>query len=51
MNKGPRNEKGQSPTRTPKETVDRLEEKKRADRGTANKERIGRRQREVRGGR
>lgn len=35
----PRNQVGQKPTRTPKETAKRLEEKARAQRGGANKRR------------
>jgi len=44
----PRNEEGQRPTRTPDETVDRLEQKKKQDHGSANKERIEEKEREVR---
>ena len=51
MKKQPENEKGQPPTRTSNETVDRLEEKKHQDRGAANKERIEEKEREVSGGR
>ena len=36
----PVNEEGQPPTRHAAETEDRLEEKERADRGRANKDRI-----------
>ena len=50
MKARPRNEKGQPPTKNADETVDRLEQKKRQDRGGANKERIERQQREVRRG-
>jgi hypothetical protein len=35
----PRNEEGQPPTRSAKETEERLEEKARAQRGGANKDR------------
>lgn len=35
----PRNEAGQPPTRSAKETEERLEEKERAQRGGANKDR------------
>ena len=35
----PRNEVGEAPTRTPKETEERLTEKERAQRGGANRER------------
>ena len=45
------NEKGQPPTRSSDETIHRLEEKKREDRGSANKERIEEKEREVSGGR
>ena len=34
----PRNEEGQPPTRNPKETEERLEEKERAQRGRANQD-------------
>ena len=47
----PQNEKGQPPTRSSSETIDRLEEKKREERGGANKERIEEKEREVGGGR
>ena len=43
----PRNEEGQLPTRTPDETVDRLQEKKKDAGGRANKERIEEQEREV----
>ena len=43
----PRNEEGEAPTRSSNETIDRLEEKKRKDRGQANKERIEDQEREV----
>ena len=46
----PRNDEGQRPTRTPEETVDRLEQKKKDERGGANKERIEEQEREVRSG-
>lgn len=51
MKEHPQNEKGQPPTRGSRETIDRLEEKKREDRGGANKERIEDKEREVSGGR
>ena len=51
MKEQPKNEKGQRPTRTSDETIDRLEQKKREDRGGANKERIAAKEREVSGGR
>jgi hypothetical protein len=44
----PRNDEGQRPTRSPDETVDRLEQKKQQDHGAANKERIEEQEREVR---
>ena len=44
--KTPRNEEGQPPTKDPKETVARLEEKKRGA-GGANQERIEDQEREV----
>ena len=44
----PKNQEGQPPTRTPDETVDRLEQKKREDVGGANRERIRDQEREVR---
>ena len=43
----PKNQEGQAPTRTPDETVDRLEQKKQADVGAANRERIEDQEREV----
>ena len=49
MKERPRNEKGQPPTRTSDETVDRLEQKKREDRGVANRQRIEDKEREVGG--
>ncbi len=45
--KDPRNEQGEPPTKDPKETVARLEEKKRGA-GGANQERIEDQEREVR---
>jgi hypothetical protein len=45
--KTPRNEKGQKPTSTPDETIDRLEQKKKEDVGRANRERIEDQEREV----
>ena len=45
--KTPTNQEGQPPTKDPKETVDRLEEKKREDVGDANRERIEDQEREV----
>jgi hypothetical protein len=38
--KTPRNQEGEPPTRSATETEERLEEKERADRGQANKDRI-----------
>ena len=45
--KTPKNQEGQPPTRTPDETVDRLEQKKKQDVGNANRERIEDQEREV----
>lgn len=47
MNEAPQNKEGQEPTRTPEETVDRLEQKKHEDLGTANRERIEEKEREI----
>lgn len=47
MDKQPRNSDGQTPTRTPDETKDRLEQKKHEDVGTANRERIEQQEQEV----
>ncbi len=47
----PRNEQGERPTRSPEETVERLDQKKKQDHGTANKARIEEQEREVRSGR
>jgi hypothetical protein len=47
MNERPKNAEGQEPTRTPEETVDRLEQKKHADMGGANRERIEEQEEEV----
>ena len=47
--KEPRNKKSQSPTRSSKDTVARLEEKKRGNVGKANRERVERQERDVRG--
>jgi len=47
MKDRPKNEKGQPPTKNADETVDRLEQKKREDRGGANKARIEEQEREV----
>jgi hypothetical protein len=46
--KEPRNKKSQAPTRSSKETVDRLEQKKRGNVGKANRERVERQERDVR---
>lgn len=43
----PRNEEGQRPTRTTDETIERLEQKKKQDHGTANKQRIEKQERDV----
>ena len=48
MNERPKNAEGQEPTRTPEETVDRLEQKKHADVGGANRDRIDEQEEEVR---
>ena len=48
--KTPRNDEGQPPTKEPKETVARLEEKKKGA-GGANRERIEDQEREVSSGR
>jgi hypothetical protein len=45
--KTPRNQEGQPPTKTPDETIDRLEQKKGEGRGDANRERIEQQEREV----
>jgi len=45
--KTPQNDKGQSPTRSSPETVERLEEKKRDAHGKADRERIEEQEREV----
>jgi hypothetical protein len=45
--KKPRNEAGQRPTKNAKETVARLEEKKRGSHGKANRERIEKQERDV----
>ena len=50
MNERPKNAEGQEPTRTPEETVDRLEQKKHEDMGEANRERIEEQAEEVREG-
>lgn len=47
MDKEPRNSEGQPPTKTPDETVDRLEQKKHEDVGGANRERIEEQEHEV----
>ena len=48
MNERPRNAEGQEPTRTPEETVDRLEQKKHEEMGGANRDRIEEQEEEVR---
>jgi hypothetical protein len=50
MEKRPKNAEGQEPTRTPEETVDRLDQKKHADMGGANRDRIEEQKEEVREG-
>ena len=47
MKERPKNAEGQEPTRTPEETVDRLEQKKHADVGGANRDRIEEQEEEV----
>jgi hypothetical protein len=47
MNEKPQNKEGQEPTRTPDETIDRLEQKKFADVGTANRDRIEEKEQEI----
>ena len=47
----PRNEEGQPPTKGGRDTVERLEQKKKEDVGQANKERIEEQEREVGSGR
>jgi hypothetical protein len=47
MKERPSNSEGQPPTRTPKETVDRLEQKKHEGQGDANRERIEEQEEEV----
>lgn len=49
MEKRPKNAEGQEPTRTPEQTVDRLEQKKHADIGGANRDRIEEQEEEVAG--
>ena len=43
----PKNQQGQRPTKDPRETAERLDEKKRGVAGTANKERIEEQERTV----
>jgi hypothetical protein len=50
MKEQPKNAEGQQPTRTPEETVDRLEQKKHEDMGGANRDRIEEQKEEVREG-
>ncbi len=45
--KSPQNQRGQPPTKTANETIERLEQKKRQDIGGANRERIEDQEREV----
>jgi hypothetical protein len=47
MKEKPQNKEGQEPTRTPEQTVDRLEQKKRADVGNANRDRIEDKEQEI----
>jgi hypothetical protein len=43
----PQNKQGQEPTHSPEETVDRLEQKKHEDVGSANRARIEQQEQEV----
>jgi hypothetical protein len=47
MNDEPQNKHGQKPSSTPKETLDRLEQKKQEDVGKANRDRIDEKAREI----
>ena len=47
VDKQPTNIEGQPPTKTPEETVDRLEQKKHEDMGEANRKRIEEQEQEV----
>ncbi len=47
MKDTPQNKEGQEPTRTPDQTVDRLEEKKDAGLGGANRKRIDDKERKI----
>ena len=47
MKDKPQNKEGQEPTRTPDETVDRLEQKKHEGIGGANRERIEDKEQEI----
>ena len=47
VDKQPKNSEGQPPTKTPAETVDRLEQKKHEDIGGANRKRIEKQEEEV----
>ena len=47
MKDKPQNKEGQQPTRTPDETVDRLEQKKHEGVGTANRDRIEDKEQEI----
>lgn len=47
MKDAPQNKEGQQPTRTPDETVDRLEQKKSEEVGTANRDRIEEKEQEI----
>lgn len=47
MKDRPQNKEGQQPTRTPEETVDRLEQKKHQEIGGANRERIEEKEHQV----
>ena len=47
MKEKPQNKEGQEPTRTPEQTVDRLEQKKHDSDGGANRERIEEKEQEI----
>ncbi|HUQ41053.1 MAG TPA: hypothetical protein VM052_00985 [Candidatus Limnocylindrales bacterium] len=47
MKEQPQNKQGQEPTKTPDETIDRLEQKKHEDVGGANRARIEQQEQEV----
>jgi hypothetical protein len=47
MKETPQNKDGQEPTSTPEQTVDRLEQKKHAGVGAANRDRIEEKEQEI----